>query len=100
MDGDTVIRIVGVDDLDNTLRELRLEPAMVTITRGMTVAWENETILLQSITSGVLQTGPDKKFDSGLFVKGARFAHRFDEVGEYPYFSLVFPWLQGKVIVR
>lgn len=100
MESDTTIRIVSVESLDDTLREMRFEPDTITITRGMTVAWDNETILPQTVTSGVLKVGPDGRFDSGLFVKGARFAHRFDDVGEYPYFSLLYPWMRGRVRVQ
>ena len=44
--------------------------------------------------------GSDGVFDSGMFVPGAEFSHVFEEAGEYPYFDLVHPWMQGVVIVK
>jgi len=64
------------------------------------VQWENADTDKHTVTSGT----PDGEdigaiFDSGLFVPGDGFRHQFTEVGEYPYFCLIHPWMDGTVTV-
>jgi len=64
-----------------------------------TVKWENADTAPHTVTSGTPETGPDDLFDSGLFSPGQTFQFTFDELGEYPYFCIVHPWMIGNVIV-
>lgn len=76
-------------------------PATVTIDAGGEVTWVNDDAVTHTVTSGVLTDGgPDGVFDSGLFSPATSFSHKFEEVGEYPYFCLVHPWMEGLVIVQ
>ena len=76
-------------------------PSTVTIDVGGEVTWVNDDGAAHTVTSGVLADGgPDGVFDSGLFLPATSFAHKFEEVGEYPYFCLVHPWMNGLVIVQ
>ena len=76
-------------------------PYEVTIDVGGEVIWDNVDVAAHTITSGnMADGGPDGVFDSGLFSPGAEFSHTFEEVGEYPYFCNVHPWLEGTVIVQ
>ena len=76
-------------------------PSVVTVDVGGTVTWINEDAAAHTITSGVLADGgPDGVFDSGLFSPETEFSHTFEAAGEYPYFCLVHPWMNGLVIVQ
>ena len=76
-------------------------PHTVTVSAGGEVIWTNSDNAAHTVTSGVLsEGGPDGVFDSGLFSPGAEFSHTFEEVGEYPYFCLVHPWMEGLVVVQ
>ena len=76
-------------------------PSTVTIDVGGEVTWVNDDGAAHTVTSGVLTDGgPDGVFDSGLFMPETSFSHKFEEAGEYPYFCLVHPWMNGLVIVQ
>ena len=76
-------------------------PSTVTIDMGGEVTWVNDDAAAHTVTSGVLTDGgPDGVFDSGLLSPETSFSHKFEEVGEYPYFCLVHPWMEGLVIVQ
>ena len=76
-------------------------PHTITVDVGVEVVWTNDDVAAHTVTSGVLtEGGPDGMFDSGLFAPGAKFSHIFEEVGEYPYFDLVHPWMSGMVKVK
>jgi predicted secreted protein with PEFG-CTERM motif len=72
----------------------------VTLDAGSEVVWSNEDSASHTVTSGDPKNGPDGIFDSGLFLSGQTFSHMFEEEGEFPYFCLVHPWMQGTVIVQ
>ena len=74
--------------------------AEVTIDVGSEVVWSNDDSASHTVTSGDPKNGPDGIFDSNLFLSGQTFAHTFEEEGEFPYFCLVHPWMQGTVIVQ
>ena len=68
------------------------------------VQWGNADTLPHTVTSGTVPSetddnGPDGIFDSGLFYRGDYFRYQFNEVGDYPYFCLVHPWMEGVVHV-
>jgi len=78
------------------------DPATVTIDVGGEVTWSNDDTAAHTVTSGSPEGGPDGNFDSQLFMAGTTFAVTFDdyEPGEYPYFCMVHPWMQGIVAVQ
>ncbi len=75
-------------------------PYQVTMNVGDTVTWSNDDSAVHTITSGTVVDGPDGTFDSGLFMAGAEFSHKFDQIGTYPYFDMVHPWATGLIIVE
>jgi predicted secreted protein with PEFG-CTERM motif len=75
-------------------------PSEVTIDAGSEVIWSNDDTAGHTVTSGTLEGGPDGIFDSSLFMAGKTFSHKFEEAGEFPYFCVVHPWMQGMVIVQ
>jgi len=75
-------------------------PSTIEVGPGTTVTWENNDNVPHTVTSGMLsdsETGGT--FDSGISAAGTTFEHTFEEVGEYPYFCLVHPWMKGTVLV-
>jgi plastocyanin len=74
-------------------------PNAVSIVAGSTVVWSNDDTAAHTVTSGKDVT-PDGVFDSGLFMAGKTFSHKFDDAGEYDYFCIVHPWMTGLVSVE
>jgi len=75
-------------------------PYTVTIDVGGEITWTNDDSAAHTVTSGDIEGGPDGKFNSDLFLAGKKFSHKFDEVGEFPYFCQVHPWMKGTVVVQ
>ena len=77
------------------------DPHTVTVGVGGKVVWTNDDVGEHMVASGVLADyGPDGTFDSTMIAPGAEFSHVFEEAGEYPYFDVLRPWMQGVVIVK
>jgi len=72
---------------------------IVEILIGDTIVWKNADTVAHTVTSGTPIEGPDDIFDSGLFAPGTKFPYKFTEIGHYPYFCLVHPWMEGTIIV-
>jgi len=64
-----------------------------------TVKWGNADSALHTVTSGTAENGADGIFDSGLYAGGEYFSYQFNEIGDYPYFCLIHPWMEGIVHV-
>ena len=75
-------------------------PQEATIDVGGEVVWTNDGISPTTITSGTAEDGPDGLFDSGLIEPGSSFLFKFEEHGEYHYFSMIHPWMAGLVVVQ
>lgn len=75
------------------------DPSSITIPVGNTIVWTNDDTAAHTVTSGKDAT-PDGVFDSSLFMAGKSFSHKFEDVGEYPYYCLVHPWMTGTVTVE
>ena len=73
-------------------------PASVTVHPGDTITWSNDDTAAHTVTSGTAADGPDGNFDSSLFMAGTTFSHKFDTLGNYPYFCMVHPWMTGNVL--
>jgi predicted secreted protein with PEFG-CTERM motif len=77
------------------------DPSEVTVDVGSQVTWSNDDTAAHTVTSGdINKDGPDGHFDSGLFMAGKSFSNKFEEVGEFPYFCQVHPWMKGIVVVQ
>lgn len=72
---------------------------VIHIVLGDTVNWENADTVTHTVTSGTVDAGPDGIFDTGLFPPGQSFRYTFEELGNYPYYCVVHPWMVGEVIV-
>ena len=75
------------------------EPRTFSAGKYSTITWFNSDSAAHTVTSGTPGNGPDGNFDSGLFMSGASFSHRFNDDGTYPYFCMVHPWMEGKVSI-
>jgi plastocyanin len=75
-------------------------PYELKISVSTEVTWNNQDVVAHTVTSGTTSVGPDGVFDSSLFLSAATFSHKFDAAGEYNYFCMVHPWMQGKIIVE
>lgn len=69
------------------------------VTVGQSVSWKNLDSAAHTVTSGKPRDGPNGVFDSGLFNSGATFQFTFGSAGEYDYFCMVHPWMEGIVTV-
>ena len=74
-------------------------PADVTVDVDGEVTWSNDDTAAHTVTSGTAEDGPDGAFDSSLLMPGTTFSHTFDMAGEYRYFCVVHPWMEGTVTV-
>ena len=75
-------------------------PAKISVGVGDSVIWSNDDTAAHTVTSGTSIGGGNGIFDSSLFLAGTTFEVRFDSPGEYPYFCMVHPWMQGEVVVK
>ena len=74
-------------------------PATVTIGVGGSVEFVNNDNAAHTSTSGNGSDGPSGVWDSSLVMMGTSFTTPALEAGEYPYFCMVHPWMEGLVIV-
>ena len=64
------------------------------------IRWQNGDTAAHTVTSGNVNDGPDSLFDSGLFGPGKEFQYQFMDEGEYEYFCIVHPWMDGVITVK
>jgi predicted secreted protein with PEFG-CTERM motif len=74
-------------------------PFEVTVDVGGEVTWSNDDTAAHTVTAGSAADGPSGVFDSSLFMAGTTFSHTFESEGEFPYFCMVHPWMEGIVTV-
>jgi len=75
-------------------------PGTATVDVGGVVIMTNTDNVAHTYTSGDPAGGPDGVFDSSLVMVGSSFEWTPEEVGEYPYFCMVHPWMKGVIIVQ
>ena len=75
-------------------------PSTATVAVGGTVIMSNTDTAAHTYTSGTPDDGPDGIFDTSLLMAGGSFEWSPTEAGEYPYFCMVHPWMQGTIIAE
>ena len=75
-------------------------PATVTIGVGGMVTFANNDSAAHTSTAGTPADGPSGVWDSSLVMSGQSYTTGALEEGEYPYFCMVHPWMEGMVIVE
>uniref|UniRef100_UPI000A7D0148 cupredoxin domain-containing protein n=1 Tax=Nitrosopumilus sp. Nsub TaxID=1776294 RepID=UPI000A7D0148 len=76
-------------------------PNTVTVYVGSLIVFSNTDNVKHTFTSGspsndVIGT----EFNSGMLESGASFEWTAENVGEFPYFDMIHPWMQGTIIVQ
>ncbi|MBC8250557.1 MAG: HYR domain-containing protein, partial [Candidatus Nitrosopelagicus sp.] len=74
-------------------------PRIASVEHNDVVTFENNDSAAHTTTSGTPSDGPNGIWDSSLMMKGQSFSIRLSDVGEYPYFCLVHPWMIGTILV-
>ena len=77
------------------IRELKFQPAVLTVKVGDTVEWKNDDIVPHTATS----TKP-KKFDSGILPVGSSWKYVATKRGTYFYDCTLHPNMKAELIVR
>jgi len=75
-------------------------PSTATISAGGTVTFSNTDNAPHTATSGSAANGPDGIFDSSLIMINASYSVTLSDSGNYTYFCMVHPWMEGTVIVE
>jgi predicted secreted protein with PEFG-CTERM motif len=75
-------------------------PATVTIGVGGMVTFANNDSAAHTSTAGTPADGPSGVWDSSLVMMGGSYTTPALDAGEYPYFCMVHPWMEGLVIVE
>ena len=70
----------------------------LSIRKGTTVKWTNRDGVPHTSTSGV-SPAPDGIWNSGTLLNGQSFSQKFDQVGVFPYFCMIHPFMTGTVTV-
>jgi len=71
----------------------------VEILIGDTIVWKNADTSFHTVTSGSEAKGFDGFFDSKEFAPGKSFTYKFSEIGIFPYYCTLHPWMSGVVNV-
>ena len=75
-------------------------PHTLEVGPGTTVMWDNIDTVAHTVTAGSPTGGITGEFDSSILLAGNTFEHTFEDVGDYPYYCIVHPWMTGAVMVR
>ena len=82
-------------ELDKTC----FEPYFLKIDVDDTVTWINDDDAIHVVISGNPNDGPDGFFASGALKTNEAFSFTFDKEGNYEYFCVLHPWMNGFVTV-
>lgn len=77
------------------IRQIKFQPAVLTVKVGDTVEWKNEDIVAHTATS----TKP-KKFDSGILPVGSSWKYVVSKRGTYFYNCTLHPNMKAELIVQ
>jgi plastocyanin len=80
---------------DVTMKDIKFNPAKVTIKKGQTVVWTNEDSVGHDVTSDGFKSG-----DPGGIENGQTFQHKFPKKGTFNYQCSVHPGMTGEVVVK
>lgn len=75
-------------------------PYEFTVSAGTTVTWSNDDTAAHTVTSGNINAGPTSAFDSGMLMAGDTFEFTFKGAGNFDYFCMIHPWMNGIVHIN
>lgn len=94
----------------NTPAEAWYDPPQLFVKVGDTVTWHNDDQEGHTVTSGESSGRygwmgdnfgtPNDYFDSGRFMPGESWSHKFEESGTFSYFCTIHPWMEGVIIAE
>jgi len=76
------------------------DPQVATIAAGGVIKFVNNDQSKHSFTAGTPASYMGDIFDSGLLEPGQSYTTPELEVGEYPYFDMIHPWMTGLIVVE
>ena len=59
----------------------------------------NPDTVAHTFTSGSAGAGPSGVFDTGLMMAGDTQSFSFGQPGNYPYYCMIHPWMEGAIVV-
>ena len=75
-------------------------PGITTVDVGGKVIFSNTDSAAHTFTAGNPRDGPTKVFGMDLLPSGNSFEWTPDTIGEYPYFCMIHPWMDGIIMVE
>jgi len=75
-------------------------PNTATVDVGGKVIFSNTDSAAHTYTAGTPSDGPSGVFDSGFLAVDDSYPYTADTIGEFDYFCMVHPWMQGVLIVQ
>ena len=76
------------------------DPQVATIAAGGVIKFVNNDQSKHTFTAGSVDNWMGNIFDSGLLEPGQSYTTPALEVGEYPYFDMIHPWMTGLIVVE
>ncbi|HLN20938.1 MAG TPA: cupredoxin family copper-binding protein [Bacteroidales bacterium] len=77
-----------------SIRTSSFNPAVLTVTAGITVKWTNNDNMEHTVTSD------QGLFNSGTIPPKGTFVFTFPAAGTYTYYCEIHPFMKGTVVVR
>src|SRR3989338_7997557 len=75
-------------------------PKEATVDVGGKVIFSNTDTAAHTFTAGTAAEGPSGAFDSSLAIAGSSYEWTATTVGEFPYYCMVHPWMEGLIVVQ
>ncbi|EPA06776.1 PEFG-CTERM sorting domain-containing protein [Candidatus Nitrosarchaeum limnium] len=75
-------------------------PKEATVDVGGVVIFSNTDSAAHTFTAGTAADGPSGAFDSSLAIAGSSYEWKPTEVGSFPYYCMVHPWMEGLIVVQ
>jgi plastocyanin len=77
------------------MKDIKFDPAKLTIKAGETVEWVNDDSVAHDVTADQFKSGA-----AGGMASGDTFEHTFEQPGTYDYVCTVHPGMEGTVAVK
>ena len=91
----------GLDSGCERTEEGCYNPNNVTVYVGSVIIFSNTDTAPHTFTSGVPSDDvPGNEFNSSFLSPGDSYEWTPENVGEFPYFDMIHPWMQGLIIVQ
>ncbi|MBS3925428.1 MAG: PEFG-CTERM sorting domain-containing protein [Nitrosarchaeum sp.] len=75
-------------------------PSTATVDVNGKVIFSNTDTAAHTFTAGTAADGPSGEFDTSLVIAGSSYEWTATTVGEFPYYCMVHPWMEGLIVVQ